>query len=120
MRHRRTQPFAVDAEGVTLYVRLTPRGGRDALEGVEAMADGQVVLKARVSAAPERGLANAALAKLVAKVLGVPKSSVSVAAGETARVKALRVAGDPLRLSGRCEALCAAAVRPRAARSGAD
>jgi len=119
VRSKRATPFASDPDGVTLYVRLTPRGGRDALDGVEAMADGQMVLKARVSAAPERGLANAALAKLIAKVLGVPKSSVAVVAGETARVKTLRVSGDPERLAGRCEALCAAAVRPRAVRSGA-
>ena len=84
------------------------------------MADGSVVLKARVSAAPEKGLANAALEKLVAKVLGVPKSSVAVVAGETARVKTLRVSGDGARLTGRCEALCAGPSGREPLRSSAD
>lgn len=114
-------PAAVeaDADGIVLRIRLTPRGGRDALEGIEALANGRSVLKARVSAAPEKGLANAALEKLLAKVLGVPKSAVSVVAGETARLKKVRVAGDAARLKARCEAACAAAVRPRGATRGA-
>ncbi len=108
-----------DAGGLTLRIRLTPRGGRDALEGVEAMADGRAVLKARVSAAPEKGLANAALEKLVAKALGVPKSSVAVVGGATARVKTVRVLGDGARLAGLCESLLAPPVKPRAAPPGA-
>ncbi len=91
--------FEADASGLTLRVRLTPRGGRDALEGFAALADGRVVIKARVSAAPEKGLANAALEKLVAKALGVPKSSVAVVGGETARLKTVRVSGDGTRLA---------------------
>jgi uncharacterized protein YggU (UPF0235/DUF167 family) len=77
-----------------IRVRLTPRGGRDALEGVETLSDGQSVMKARVRAAPEKGLANAALEKLVADALGVPKSAVSVAAGGTSRIKTVRVSGS--------------------------
>ena len=91
--------FVADATGVTLRVRLTPRGGRDAIEGMEALADGTAILKARVSAAPEKGLANAALEKLIAKTLGAPKSSVSVVAGGTSRVKTIRVDGDGARLA---------------------
>jgi uncharacterized protein YggU (UPF0235/DUF167 family) len=102
---RAPSAFKADAKGVTLRVRLTPRGGRDAIEGIETLADGSVVLKARVSAAPEKGLANAALEKLLAKALGVPKSSVEVVAGETARLKTVRVAGDWARLEAACERL---------------
>jgi uncharacterized protein YggU (UPF0235/DUF167 family) len=80
-----------EKDGILIRVRLTPRGGRDALEGVEILADGQSVLKARVRAAPEKGLANAALEKVVADALGVPKSTVWVAAGGTARIKTVRV-----------------------------
>jgi uncharacterized protein YggU (UPF0235/DUF167 family) len=80
-----------EKDGLTIRVRLTPRGGRDALEGVEILSDGQAVLKARVRAAPEKGLANAALEKLIADALDVPKSSVSVVAGGAARVKTVRV-----------------------------
>lgn len=77
----------------------------DRLEGVETSADGRSHLKARVRAVPENGAANRALEKLVAKTLGVPASSVSVVAGGTARLKTLRVAGDPEALAKAVEAL---------------
>jgi uncharacterized protein YggU (UPF0235/DUF167 family) len=52
------------------------------------------VLRVRVSAVPDKGRANAAVVALLAKALGVPKSAVSVASGETSRLKTLDVAGD--------------------------
>jgi hypothetical protein len=76
-----------------LTVRLTPRGGRDAVEGWATDEAGRPYLKARVSAAPTEGEANAALLKLMAKALGVPKSKVTLAAGATARVKTLLIDG---------------------------
>jgi uncharacterized protein YggU (UPF0235/DUF167 family) len=97
--------FAADAKGLTLRVRLTPRGGRDAIDGIETLADGSAVLKARVSAAPEKGLANAALENLIAKALRVPKSAVAVVGGKTARLKTVRVEGDGARLASACKAL---------------
>lgn len=78
-----------------LSVRLTPNGGRDALEKLETGADGDVVLKARVSAVPENGKANKALIALIAKSLRVPKSTISFISGETARKKILRIEADP-------------------------
>jgi len=82
-------------DGVALDVRLTPRGGRDAIEGIEHRADGVTVLKVRVRAAPFEGQANAALCRLIAHELGVAPRQVEIAAGESARVKRLRIAGDP-------------------------
>ena len=76
-------------------MRLTPKGGRDAVEGVETLADGRSVLKARVRAAPENGRANAALIALIAATLRIPKSAVSIRAGATSRVKTVFVAGAP-------------------------
>ncbi|MDQ0325639.1 uncharacterized protein (TIGR00251 family) [Rhodopseudomonas julia] len=90
-----SEPYKVTSEGLLLSVRLTPKAAKDALEGVEELADGRAVIKARVRAVPEKGAANKALENLVAKVLGVPKSAVSVASGGTSRVKVLRLAGDP-------------------------
>ncbi len=90
--------WLAEKDGVALWVRLTPKGGRDALEGVESLADGRRVVKARVRAAPEGGRANAALVELLAKTLHMPKSAVSLAAGETARLKKLFIAGDSARL----------------------
>lgn len=47
----------------------------------------------RVTAPPEGGKANAAVQKVVASALGLPKSSVKVVRGQTARVKALEIDG---------------------------
>lgn len=87
-------PFQSDAAGIRIRVRLTPRGGRDAVEGIEVLADGTAVLKARVRAAPENGSANAALERLMAETFSVPQSSVSVVRGGASRVKIVRIAGD--------------------------
>lgn len=72
---------------IRLSVRLTPNGGRDAIDGVEQDADGNAHLKARVSAVPEGGKANKALVILLAKKFGLPKSSITFISGETARKK---------------------------------
>jgi len=81
-------------DGISFAVRLTPRGGRDAVEGWAADPDGRGHLKARVASPPRDGKANAALIALLAKTLGVPRTTIRIAAGETARTKTLVVA-DP-------------------------
>ena len=86
-------PWQVMAGGLVVTVRLTPKGGRDAIDGVEQMADGRSVLKVRVRAAPIEGEANAALVRLLAKSLGVAPRHVSLVAGATARIKRLEIAG---------------------------
>ena len=62
--------------------------------GIELMADGKAVLKARRRAAPSEGEANTALLRLIAKTLDVPRRDVALAAGATARVKRLVISGD--------------------------
>lgn len=86
-------------------VRLTPRAGRDALGGLREVEPEQPLLLARVAAPPLEGAANAALVKLVAKTLGVPKSAVAIVAGETSRIKALEVTGDAAALEAALESL---------------
>ncbi len=54
---------------------------------------GRPFLKIRVSAPPVEGEANSALEKLLAKTLGLAKSSVKVASGTTARLKQVEVGG---------------------------
>jgi uncharacterized protein YggU (UPF0235/DUF167 family) len=83
------------AGGVALAVRLTPKGGRDAIDGTTQLADGRFVLKVRVRAAPSEGEANAALVRLIAKAAGAPPRDVALIAGATARVKQLAIAGNP-------------------------
>ena len=88
-------------EALRLRVRLTPRARRDRIDGFAADAEGGRVLKVRVSAPPVEGAANAALIRLLAKALGVPKSAVTIAAGENSRIKTLEIAGDPADLAAR-------------------
>jgi hypothetical protein len=88
-------PFRAEEGGIALHIRLTPKGGRDALEGPLTGADGKVSLAARVRAVPENGAANAALIALLAKEFGVNKSAVTIVAGHAARLKTVRIAGDP-------------------------
>jgi uncharacterized protein len=88
------RPWAIVPGGVALMVRLTPRGGRDAIDGIEVLADGRCVLKARVRAPASEGEANAGLVRLIARALGVAPSSVTLAAGATARIKRLTIAGE--------------------------
>ena len=87
-------PWTAAADGVLVDVRLTPRGGRDTIDGVETRADGRATLKARVRAAPFEGEANAALCRLMAAALGIAPRHVCIVGGATARVKRLRIAGD--------------------------
>jgi len=88
------RPWGLAASGVTLAVRLTPKGGRDAVDGIERLADGNIVLKVRVRAAPNEGEANTALTRLIAKAVGVPPRNVSIVVGASARIKRLAISGD--------------------------
>ena len=88
------QCYRLSPSGLSLFVRVTPNAGRDAVEGIEIRDYGTAVLRIRVSAVPDKGKANAAVVALVAEALGVPKSSVSVVSGETSRLKTLAVVGD--------------------------
>ena len=63
------------------------------------------MLRVRVSAVPDKGKANAAVMALIAKALDVPKSSVSVTSGQTARLKTLAVVGDGAALAALIEKL---------------
>ena len=79
-------------------MRLTPKAKATRLNGLMADADGGGVLKASVTAPPDRGKANKALLALLTKTWGMPKSDFSVAAGTTARNKQIHVAGEPAAL----------------------
>ena len=88
-----------------LVVRLTPRGGRDAVDGIDTLSDGRVVLKMRVRAAPTDGEANAALLAFLAKTLDVARRTMTLAAGDTARIKRIEIEGDGAALAARLERL---------------
>ncbi len=98
-------PWQKADDHIRIAVRLTPNGGRDAVDGIEADANGDTRLKMRVSAVPEKGKANKAMIAALAKMLGVSKSSVELLSGDTARQKILRIDGDPEDIIQRLEAL---------------
>jgi uncharacterized protein YggU (UPF0235/DUF167 family) len=103
------RPWTAAEGGLLLDVRLTPKGGRDALDGIAPLADGRAVLRARVRAAPHEGAANAALTRLIATVAGVPASRVSIVGGTTARIKRMRIAGEPRAIAAALETATACA-----------
>jgi uncharacterized protein YggU (UPF0235/DUF167 family) len=89
-----TTPWRATPEGVVVNCRLTPKGGRDAIDGVAALSDGTAVLACRVRAAPEDGRANAALCKLIAEAAGAAPSRARLVAGAKARIKQIALEGD--------------------------
>jgi uncharacterized protein (TIGR00251 family) len=84
---------------LVLEVRLTPRAGRDAIDGQAKLSNGRSVLAVRVRALPEKGAANAAMLHLLAKTCGVGVKSASLVSGATSRLKTMRLKGDPRTLS---------------------
>ena len=101
------QPWRATPEGVIVSCRLTPKGGRDAIDGVALLADGSSVLAARVRCAAQDGEANRALCALLAGRLGAPSSSARLVAGSKSRLKQVAVSGDPATLIAKLEALSA-------------
>jgi uncharacterized protein (TIGR00251 family) len=89
-----TAPWTIVSGGVVVTVRLTPKGGRDAIDGIETLSDGSSVLKARVRALPSEGEANAALGRVLAKALAVPPRDVEIISGHTSRIKRVKIFGD--------------------------
>ncbi len=89
-----SKPWRATADGLVVVCRLTPKGGRDAIDGVTTLSDGAVVLAARVREAPEDGRANEALCRLIAKAANVPASRARLAAGAKSRIKQVALEGD--------------------------
>ena len=76
-----------------LPVRLTPGAACDRIDGWDVDAEGRPVLKVRVRARPIEAEANEALVLLLAKALGLSRSSVSLARGGQSRLKMIEVEG---------------------------
>ena len=101
-------PWRYSAQGISVALRVTPRGGRDDVDGIETLADGRTVVKVRVRAIAEGGGANRAVTELVARALGVPKARVRILSGVTSRLKQIAIDGDPVKLGEALRALIAA------------
>ena len=68
--------YTLSGEEILIHCKVKPGARNNALAGVKADE-----LHVRVSAPPEKGKANDAVVRLLAEVLGVPRSSVAVRAG---------------------------------------
>jgi|SRR3954451_6103447 len=101
-------PWRYSIQGVSVALRVTPRGGRDDIDGLETLADGRTVLKVRVRAIADGGEANRAVTELLAKALGVPKARVRLLSGATSRLKQIAIDGDPAKLGDALRKLTAA------------
>jgi len=75
-------------QGATFAVKVHPRAKKNAITG--AVGD---ALKVALTAPPIEGRANEACIEFFAKLLNVPRSSVTIAAGQTSRNKVIRVTG---------------------------
>ena len=103
-----TSPFQATPDGVRVRVRLTPRAGRNTVDGVDRDADGRHRVRVRVTAAAEKGRANTAMAKLLAKAWAVPAGTIRVTVGATDRNKTILVAGEATALKPRLDTWLAA------------
>lgn len=91
--------------GIELAVKVTPKAGRDRIEGVVVDAAGAAWLAVKVAAPAQGGKANRAVLALLAARLGVAASTLELVAGAGARWKRVAVAGDPAWLESRASEL---------------
>lgn len=81
-------PIRDGDKGATFAVRVQPRASRNAVIGEMGVA-----LKIALTAPPVEGKANDACVDFLANLLKVPRSSVTIASGESSRNKVVRIAG---------------------------
>jgi uncharacterized protein (TIGR00251 family) len=75
-------------QGATLQVKVHPRAKKNAIAGEVGDA-----LKLTLTAPPVEGRANQACISFLSELLNVPRSSVTIAAGQSSRNKVIRIAG---------------------------
>jgi hypothetical protein len=107
------------SRGVCLLVRVTPKSSRDEVTGIHRACDGATALSVKVTAAPDRGKANAAVVAVLADALSVAKSQFSVVSGETNRNKTVLFTGDSRVLEANIAALVEK-LGERTGRNGQD
>ena len=84
-------------------MRATPKGGRDTVDVIVDIGDGQTALKIRVRAAPADGAANEAIVRVLAEAVDAAPSAIKLLQGAAGRLKTFRISGDPVRLEAALE-----------------
>lgn len=94
-----TPALTTGTDQITLTVRARPGASRSAILGEVDIGDGKRALAVALAAPPVDGAANKALIALFAKAFDVRKSAITIASGETSRLKIVRITGDGARLA---------------------
>jgi uncharacterized protein (TIGR00251 family) len=81
-------PISTSASGISFKIKVHPRGKKNAITGVIGDA-----LKVSVTAPPTDGKANQAVIEFFADFFAIPRSSVTIASGDTGRLKLIRISG---------------------------
>lgn len=81
-------PYTESRDGIVFKVQVVPRASRSEIVGEHNGA-----LRVRIAAAPVDGAANEELVKLLARALRLPRSSIEITAGHSAKLKTVRIAG---------------------------
>lgn len=89
-------PFQAKSDGIAVAIHLMPKASVERVGEAAPTANG-VALKVKVTAAPDKGRANAALLRLLAKEWGLAARHLTLASGKTSRHKVVRVTGDGAR-----------------------
>ena len=84
-----------------IAVRVTPRSAKPGIGEWKSDVDGRSFLEVRVAAAPADGAANDEVIRLLAKALDLPKSSLAIVSGQTARLKRIEVTLDEAEIRAR-------------------
>ncbi|MBO6948033.1 MAG: DUF167 domain-containing protein [Rhodospirillales bacterium] len=88
------EPFQLIDDGLDVRLRVTPKASHDAIGHLVADGQGNGAIKIAVTAVPEKGNANTAVIKLLAKAWRLRKSDMEIVQGVTDRNKILRISGD--------------------------
>lgn len=89
-----SRPWRLDRKDLILSIRLTPGSAAEGFRGSWQDAHGALWLRATVRSVPEKGKANTALIKLLAKELNMPPAAISLESGDTSRLKRVRIVGQ--------------------------
>lgn len=84
-------PIEKTTNGIKLFVRLSPNARQEKISAIDNAAEGGYVLKAAVTAIPEKGKANTALIKLLSKKFKIAKSNFEIISGDTNKNKTVLI-----------------------------
>lgn len=85
-------PLTGEPAALRLLVRATPGAAADRIGGTQAAPDGRLALKVAVTAVADRGRANTAIIRLLAKALDLAPSQIALQRGATDRLKVFAIA----------------------------